>query len=320
VTITPPPDSVAALVAFGEHLQLVRRASKHTVSNYCRDISQLLVFLRSKAHAGAATLTRIDVYALRAFLADRQKVDASSSVNRKISAIRAFLEYCLKQEWIAVSPATLLDRPRTKLPLPRSVSVEEAGSLCDAPADMMTVRASARRDENDLCTTAMTELLYASGLRVGELVGLNLDSIDLKQRSVRVLGKGNKQRLVPFHDRCAAVLLEYLAARPVLCTDPDERALFVASRGARILDAEVRRRLAQRGVELSTRARIHPHKLRHSFATHLLENGADLRGIQELLGHASLSTTQRYTNVDVMRLARVYDAAHPRAGKDDQPR
>ena len=161
---------------------------------------------------------------------------------------------------------------------------------------------------------AVIELLYGAGLRISELCGLGLGDVDIPARSVRVRGKGNKERMVPFHDVCAAALSTWLnQGRPIVATGASGDAFFLGARGKRIIDSELRRRLARLGVEAGARARVHPHKLRHSFATHLLEGGADLRGIQELLGHASLSTTQRYTHVDVARLTRVYDASHPRA-------
>ncbi len=160
----------------------------------------------------------------------------------------------------------------------------------------------------------MVELLYGSGLRVSELCGLDRAGVDLPGRWLRVLGKGRKERMVPFHDACAAALQAWLdQGRPALVTDQSGDALFLGARGGRLHDREVRRFLARYGVEVGARGRVHPHMLRHAFATHLLEGGADLRAIQELLGHASLSTTQRYTHVDVARLTRVYDAAHPRA-------
>jgi integrase/recombinase XerC len=194
--------------------------------------------------------------------------------------------------------------------LPRSVSVDEAFSLCAQP------RKTAVGDDDPLALrdTAVIELLYGAGLRIAELCSLDIADVDVDSRTARVIGKGDKERAVPFHDLCARALGEWLQrGRPLLATPASGTALFLGARGRRVVDAELRRRLARHGQQAGARARIHPHKLRHSFATHLLEGGADLRGIQELLGHASLSTTQRYTHVDVARLARVYDGAHPRA-------
>jgi integrase/recombinase XerC len=299
----------AALTQYVQHLTHVRRASPHTVSNYQRDVGQLDAFLALKKHAGAADVRRIDLYVLRAFLAHRHEHDAVTSTLRKISALRGFLLFCKKINLIDASPAALLQRPKRPKPLPRSLSVEEAQSLCE-PTHGSPTATPERRAADD----AIIELLYGAGLRVSELCQLDLDDVDVPSRSVRVLGKGRKERVVPFHDACARTLEHYLSVvRPALANEKSEAAFFLSVRGGRILDAEIRRRLALRGMQEGTRARVHPHKLRHSFATHLLEGGADLRGIQELLGHASLSTTQRYTHVDVARLMQVYDRAHPRA-------
>jgi integrase/recombinase XerC len=283
------------------HLEHVKRASPHTITNYARDLDQLRAFLIEKKHRALHDLAKLDVIALRGFLAERHRSDATTSVLRKLSAIRGFLKHAKKAQWIKASPAALLDSPKRPKPLPRSVSVDEAFALCEAPHD----------EKTKLRDAAVIELLYGSGLRVTELCNLDVDDVDFRDASVRVLGKGRKERIVPFHDACAKALRAWLDARGDFTSDP--APLFVGVRGKRLHDAEVRRFLARYGNEAGARGRVHPHKLRHAFATHLLEGGADLRAIQELLGHASLSTTQRYTHVDVARLQRVYDAAHPRA-------
>ena len=292
--------------AFLEHITHVRRVSPHTVKSYGSDLEQLGAFLREKKHAGTDDIAALAIYALRGFLAWRYgERDAVTSVLRKLSGIRSFLKHCAKHKVIASSPAALIDSPRKPRILPRTVSVEESAALCDAP-DPSTPQG--------LRDIAAIELLYASGLRVSELVGLDVDGVHLEDRSVRVLGKGKKERIVPFHDVAHAALVQWLNhGRPRLALDGGERALFLGARGGRLDDREVRRQLTRYGVEIGARGRVHPHKLRHAFATHLLEGGADLRAIQELLGHASLSTTQRYTHVDLARLTKVYDATHPRA-------
>ncbi len=291
--------------AYLENLQHVRRASPHTVANYRRDLAQLHAHLVEKKHPAVKDVKRIDVYALRGFLAWRYGADATTSVLRKLSAIRSFLKWCVKDRRATSNPAALLDSPKRPKGLPRAVSVEEAFALCAAPDAALHTGV---RDQ------AVVELLYGAGLRVSELCSLDTGDVDLDGRWLRVLGKGRKERVVPFHDRCAAALALWLKdGRPHLVVDAAQAALFVGARGARLNDREVRRQLAQMGVQIGARGRVHPHKLRHSFATHLLEGGADLRGIQELLGHASLSTTQRYTHVDLARLTSVYDRAHPRA-------
>ena len=294
-----------AVAAWLEHLTHVRRTSPHTVAGYSRDLAQLQAFLDEKKHPARDDVAKLDTYALRGFLAWRYGKDATTSVLRKLSAIRSFLRWCVKDKRLKTNPAALVDTPKRPKALPRAVSVEEAFALCAAPKDDA---ATGLRDK------AVVELLYGAGLRVSELCSLDVDDVDLGGRWLRVMGKGRKERVVPFHETCAAAIDDWTTrGRPTLVRDASQRALFTGSRGGRLDDREVRRRLAAMGVEVGARGRVHPHKLRHSFATHLLEGGADLRGIQELLGHASLGTTQRYTHVDLARLTKVYDHAHPRA-------
>ncbi len=301
-------------------LRHIRRVSPHTQRAYEGDLALLRGFLVDKAPKLLDDLARLDLYTLRGFLAARHGTDAATSTGRRLSAIRSFMTFCRKAGVVTASPADLIDAPKRAKLLPRSVSVDEAFALCTQPAKGV---ASADDDDSGHAAiavrdTAVIELLYGAGLRISELVGLDLGDVDVVGRCVRVLGKGNKQRIVPFHDVCAAALQAWLDhGRPALSTSMSAAAVFLGLRGKRVIDSELRRRLARHGVEAGARARVHPHKLRHSFATHLLEGGADLRGIQELLGHASLSTTQRYTHVDVARLTKVYDLAHPRARTSD---
>lgn len=291
--------------AFVHHLSHVKRASAHTLRSYLQDLELLGTFVVEKSKRRTASLADLDVYTLRAFLASRHKKDATTSVLRRLSAIRTFLRWCVKEGRCRENAADLLDSPKRPKALPRSVSVEEAAALCSAPAADTPV---------GLRDRALIELLYGSGLRISELLSLDVGAVDFIDQSVRVLGKGRKERVVPFHDACGAALRRYLDdARPKLATDKSEGALFLGAKGGRLSDRVVRKMLATTGTELGVRGRVHPHKLRHAFATHLLEGGAELRGIQELLGHASLGTTQRYTHVDLARLTKVYDAAHPRA-------
>jgi integrase/recombinase XerC len=317
-------DAVSGFLAWGAH---VRRLSPHTLAAYEGDLGVFRAFLVQTKAKGLGDLRGIDVYTLRAFLAARHEQDATSSTLRRLSALRGFLRWSRKQGFIEQAPTDLIDGPRRPRALPRSVSVDEAFALCAQPARSVASDAAnasggggerrggtAVDEAVALRDTAVIELLYGSGLRIAELCGLDLGDLDVAHRTVVVLGKGNKERAVPFHDLCADALLAWLErGRPALATSASGDAVFLGARGKRVIDAELRRRLARHGAAAGARARVHPHKLRHSFATHLLEGGADLRGIQELLGHASLSTTQRYTHVDVARLARVYDGAHPRA-------
>ncbi len=308
--MTAAPTLDDAIAAWLAHLEHVERKSAHTLRNYANDAAQLRAFLVEKKHPGVANLAKLDVIALRGFLAARHHSDSTTSVLRKLSALRGLFAHAKKSKLIGASPAALLDSPKRPKALPRTVSVEEAFALCTAPA----LGADDEEREVPLRDRAVVELLYGSGLRVSELCGLDRADVDLAGRWLRVLGKGKKERMVPFHEACAHALRAWLDdGRPALATDDSGDALLLGARGGRLADREVRRFLARYGVQVGARGRVHPHKLRHAFATHLLEGGADLRAIQELLGHASLSTTQRYTHVDVARLTRVYDAAHPRA-------
>jgi integrase/recombinase XerC len=301
-----------ATAAYLAHLRHVRRLSPHTERAYEGDLATLRAFLVEKSPRALADLGRLDLDTLRAFLAVRHTKDATTSTLRRLSAIRGFLRWARINGLITASPADLLDAPKRPKSLPRAVSVDEAVALCTQPLhDADPQDPIARRD------AAVIELLYGAGLRISELCALDLHDVDIPARSVRVLGKGNKERVVPFHDACADALTRWLdEGRPRVAGPKSGDAFFLGARGGRVIDSELRRRLAHHGVAAGARARVHPHKLRHSFATHLLEGGADLRGIQELLGHASLSTTQRYTHVDVARLTSVYDKAHPRAKAD----
>jgi integrase/recombinase XerC len=295
----------ADIAEFLTHLVHVKRASPHTVSSYEKDLRQLHAWLVVKKHKAANDTRALDVMALRGFLAARHDEDKVTTVMRKLSAIRSFLRHLVREGRLPVSPADRIDSPKRPKSLPRAVSVDEAFALCDAPDD------DAHTGVRD---RAVIELLYGAGLRISELCGLDVHDVDLNACQVRVLGKGKKERVVPFHEACRATLQRYLdEVRPHLVGDVDVTAFFVGARGQRLSDRVVRQRLFRYGVEVGARGRVHPHKLRHAFATHLLEGGADLRGIQELLGHASLGTTQRYTHVDLARLMKVYDAAHPRA-------
>jgi integrase/recombinase XerC len=296
------------LERFLEELESVRRLSPHTARAYRRDLEQLADWLDVKQHKAAHDLLKLDAIAIRGFLADRHRKDRATTVLRKLSALRTFLKWATKNDLIPSSPADRIDNPKRPKDLPRPVSVDEAFALCDA-ADPAT--ASGLRDG------ALVELLYATGVRISEACNLDLLDVDLRDQQVRVLGKGNKERTVPFHDGCAAVLRRYLEeARPQLARREGVDAFFLGDRGGRYSDRVARRLVHRLGIEVGARGRVHPHKLRHAFATHLLEGGADLRAIQELLGHASLGTTQRYTHVDLARLMSVYDAAHPRAKAD----
>ena len=281
---------------FAVHLARVERASAHTVRAYVSDLCQLAAFLEERRTALDAA-TRED---LRAFLASRYAANAPATLARKQSSLRAFYEHRVRMGHIADSPARRLVFPRRRVSLPNVVSVDDCFALLDAPS---------RRTAAGLRDRAALELLYGAGLRVSELTGLDVG--DVSHDFVRVLGKGSKERIVPLVAKARTALDAYLARRAEL--RPKDGALFVNRRGGRLTSRSVARNLDKYALIAGARRHVHPHALRHSFATHLLDMGADLRGIQELLGHASLSTTQKYTHVSSEHLLQIYEDAHPRA-------
>jgi integrase/recombinase XerC len=317
------------LKRYGHYLARLRNLSRHTVAAYLADAEQFIGYLaQGKAQAKESNvgrlLKKVDRYQLRGFLASL--VDNGvhpRSVGRKLSALRSFFGFLVDEGLLSCDPTQLIRGPKRGRALPQVLSVDTAFALMEAPAADSAVghgqRAAARR-RLTLRDRAILELLYSAGLRVGELVALNDGDLRLAQREVRVLGKGNKERLVPFGESAAAALACYLDERPRQRRQTGGHALFLNDRGGRLTTRSVQRSVRHYLRALATPAGAHigaagatPHALRHSFATHLLESGADLRSIQELLGHTSLASTQRYLHVDLDRLTRVYDAAHPRA-------
>jgi integrase/recombinase XerC len=305
------PDGYRASVErFLAYLRDPRRASPRTQRAYESDLLQFGAFLAGGApDAPPPAIGDIDRLAVRGFVASLGRSGLSkASVARKVSALRSFFGHAVRQGRLDDNPAAAVAAPRVTRGLPRNLTVDEIFNLLDHIADDGL---PAARDR------ALLELLYASGLRVGELVALSLSDVDLPGGMVRVLGKGGKERLVPFGRKAAEALTRWFSASRALreAGAAARDAVFLNQRGGRLTDRSVRRILTRRLNEAAVRARVSPHALRHSFATHLLGAGADLRAIQELLGHASLSTTQRYTHVDADALMRVYDRAHPRAGR-----
>jgi integrase/recombinase XerC len=311
------------LKAFVEHLRLNENASAHTVRAYESDLSQYLAFLASHVGRRVSELTASDLDHLnaRAFLSDRsRRGNSKASAARKLSAIRAFGRYLRREGVLDGDPAALVGSPKREQRIPNHLAVEEMSRLLDTPD---TSSALGRRDK------AILELFYASGLRLSELVGLDLDDVNLSGRVVRVLGKGRKERIVPFNSTAADALRACLKDRETWRAGSDagrvarpgkrpgmrlpREPLFLNYRGGRLSTRSVDKLVRRYVRECSTRFGISPHALRHSFATHLLEAGADLRAIQELLGHARLSTTQRYTHVNAAQLIDTYRKAHPKA-------
>ncbi len=296
----PLPPEVALFAAY---LESERRASPHTVKAYLEDLRQYA----SHLEASGVPLPAASPAAVRGFLSRAAATCGPASLARKLSAVRSLHRFLVKEGRARSNPARTVAAPRQRRRLPEVLAEAEAAALVEAPA---------RPEPLALRDRALLELLYSSGLRVSELTGLDVGDVDLGAATVRVLGKGRKERLLPFGRPAREALGRWLEeGRPALAAGAGRGrgALFLNRRGGRLTSRSVARRLCRWVREARLPRHVHPHVLRHSFATHLLAAGADLRGIQELLGHASLATTQRYTHLDWKRLAEVYDEAHPRA-------
>ncbi|MBV9406904.1 MAG: tyrosine recombinase XerC [Acidobacteriaceae bacterium] len=286
--------------------ELARRgASAHTLRNYGSDLAQLASYVEPPG-VTAPSVEQIDVPLLREWLASlyEQRLTVTS-IRRKIAAVRALFRFLRQEGALAQNPAARLRTPKMRQRLPDILSAEKTNNLLDAVEAGSPIEKPSK--ERDL---AFLELLYGCGIRVSELVGIDLDHLDLRQRWLRVRGKGNKEREVPIGERAVAAVERYLAVRPSL---PNQPALFLNSRGARLSDRQVRRLVKFYALAVTGDSTVHPHSFRHAYATHLLSDGADLRAIQELLGHARLSTTQKYTQVSLKDLQEVYDRTHPKA-------
>lgn len=290
--------------AFLDYMRVERGASAQTLRAYASDLAQLLEFLEDVELAQAHP-EKIKLLHLRGFVAERFEQNSASSIARKISTVRSFWKFLVRKRHIAENPAELLQNPKVSQPLRNYFTVDEVFHLLDG------YKADGVLGLRDM---AMWETMYGSGLRVSELVSLDANRLDLDAGWVRVIGKGNKERIVPLGRKAVQAIRVYLCRRHELVTEPND-ALFLNFRGGRLTTRSVQRLLHQHLIRAGLDTDVTPHGLRHSFATHLLDAGADLRGIQELMGHASLSTTQRYTHVSVERLMDVYDSAHPRAKK-----
>lgn len=288
------------------HLADEREVSEHTLAAYRRDMEVFARFLKDDAASGdevGEALLRVDRIVLRRYLALLHKSHRKSSIARKLSALRTFYKFLMREGVLEVNPGELVGTPRREKYLPKTLSVDEAWALMEG---VEGEGVALLRDESIL------ETLYSCGLRVSELTGLNVQDLDLEQGLVRVLGKGRKERIVPVGRKASAALERYLSARGGAAGDAP---LFLNLRGGRLTPRSVQRLLKVHLVHAGVLKDATPHSLRHSFATHLLDGGADLRAIQELLGHVSLSTTQKYTQVSVDQLMNVYDRAHPRSRK-----
>jgi tyrosine recombinase XerC len=287
---------------FLDYLRYERNASGHTVSAYRRDLTQLADYLEERD----ISLRRLDNVQIRGFMAQlHERRLKKSTVARKLAAIRSFLQFCIKQKWIAENPAKVVATPKQEKLVPSFLSEEEMANFLELPASKRPL---------DLRDKAILEVLYATGIRVSELAGMNLEDMNFQERLVRVRGKGKKERLVPFGRIAEERLKSYLATRArFLKSKTGERALFLNYQGERITSRSVERIVDKYIRRTALKRKISPHSLRHSFASHLLSRGADLRVIQELLGHESLATTQKYTHLDLGQLMAVYKKSHPRS-------
>lgn len=300
-----PPD-LAILDDFARHLGAERGRSEHTRRAYLGDVRHLLCFTSRRGLVGAEEVRLAD---LRAWLGEQASAGAArATLARRAASARTFFVWAHTTGRIASNPALRLAAPKRNRSLPPVLRAAQADALLD-----VAQRHADDEDPLHARDRAALELLYASGIRVGELVGLDIDDVDLDQRVVRVLGKGAKERVVPFGLPASRALTDWLAVRPRLVTNDSGPALLLGRRGRRANARQIRGVLHALLAEVADAPDIGPHGLRHSAATHLLEGGADLRDVQELLGHASLATTQIYTHVSVDRLRRSYQQAHPRA-------
>ena len=283
------------LTKFLDFLKYEKNASPHTVSGYQRDLLQFKNYLKNKK----LNWEQADNIVIRGFLAIlyEKKVKKSTS-SRKLAAIRSFYQFCIQKKWMADNPAKIVSTPKQEKTVPSFLTEEEMAEFLDFPRSEKVL---------DLRDKAMLELLYASGIRVSELIGLNLEDLNFDERLIRVKGKGKKERMIPF-GRTAEESLQIYISRKI-----DEGALFLNYRGQRLSTRSVERTVSFYIQRSAVRRKISPHSLRHSFASHLLSRGADLRIIQELLGHESLATTQKYTHMDLKRLLEVYKKSHPRS-------
>ncbi len=288
-----------AIAAYLQHLAAERRLARHTTAGYARDLALL-----EKEAAGAA-LDALDAQHIRLFLARLHgRGLAPKSLARMLSAWRGFYRHACRRLGYAANPCLGLKPPKLRRALPETLSPDDCAQLLDrAPEGILETR-----------DAAMFELFYSSGLRLAELAGLDLARLDLAEGEVTVTGKGGKTRIVPVGAKARAALANWLAQRPALAGE-GEGAVFLNRRGARLTPRSIQLRLDRWARRAGLASHVHPHLLRHSFATHVLQSSSDLRAVQEMLGHASLSATQVYTHLDFQHLSRIYDAAHPRAKK-----
>ncbi len=289
----------ALLQKYWNYLRIERQVSPHTLDNYQRQLTRIVEILR---HNDIHEWRQVTPSVVRFILAQSRKDGLhEKSLALRLSALRRFLNYLVVQGELQVNPAVSISAPKQAKHLPKNIDAEQVQQLL----------ANDSKEPIDLRDKAIIELMYSSGLRLSELQGLNLNSLNTRVRELRVIGKGNKERILPFGRYALHAVQQWLKVRSLF--NPKDDALFVSSLGNRMSHRAIQKRLEIWGLRQGLNSHLNPHKLRHSFATHMLENSSDLRAVQELLGHSNLSTTQIYTHLDFQHLAQVYDAAHPRA-------
>jgi integrase/recombinase XerC len=301
---------------FIHYLSIEKNASPHTCRCYRRDLEGFEDFLKNSgmyvSSTGKVEMEKVDRMAIRKYLSFLHRKNKKSSIARKISTLRSFFKYMVREQVIPSNPGKGVSTPKVEKTLPTTLTVDEAFRLMESPTTI-SEKPSEGSKEKRLRDRAILELLYSSGLRVSELVGLDSNQLDLDLGIVRVMGKGRKERIVPVGVKAIKALEAYLEKRGML---EGEEPIFVNSVGGRLTARSVGRLMKRYTRHSGIFRKVSPHSLRHTFATHLLDAGADIREIQEMLGHSSLSTTQRYTHVSMGKLMEVYDKAHPRSFKN----
>lgn len=301
----------ASLTEFLQHLKYERNMSAHTIRNYESDLEQFREFLFSIEKREDIPIEQVDRLTIREWMASLHSAGRKkSSIARKLASLRTLFQFLIREGRLESNPAKMVATPKIERKLPTHLSMEDAVRFIETP-DLSTDLG--RRDR------AILEFLYATGIRVGELVNIDLNDIDVRERTVRVFGKRRKERIVPFHDTALQALMLYInETRPIFLANAplaarDDKACFLNYQGTRITTRSVGRMIDKYIKQCADVHKISPHSLRHTFATHMLDSGADLRDIQELLGHARLSTTQIYTQVSMEKMIDVYSKAHPKA-------
>ena len=299
---------------FINYLGLTKNASEHTIRNYLSDLSQFADFLEGSkdflfSEGKGIDVNKVDNLIIRSYLGVLYQKNKKSSIARKLASLRSFFTFLLKEGYLNSNPAKAVSTPKQEKHIPAFLSVDEVFRLLDAPE---------QRNILNIRNRAILEVLYSCGIRVSELTGLNFEDLDLNSGIIKVTGKGRKERYIPVGNKAVASLKEYLEVREELENKgkgeaADIRAVFLNARGGRLTSRSIGRIIDKYLIPSGILRNISPHCLRHTFATHLLDAGADLRAIQELLGHASLSTTQKYTHISIDKLMEVYDKAHPRS-------